>query len=406
MKYAILFLVIVLNFGCSNFQDNHEFESKLNLNFPLDEIDTGLPIINIVVDEGEFLNIYEKFTEDIEIEKASFNLYRNNQLLIEDEKIELELKGNYSRAFPLKSLGVKFEDKYDNRNRFLINPKKVLPHHSIDKIKSIRLRNSGNDFGKTMFKDLSYTELAIEAELDLDLAYGEPSLVFINEEFYGLLNIRTEVNANGISALHGVKKSKITLGKMETQNLIRKNGKSKKIDSLVQAVRDKDLAYIKEEVDLKNFIDYMIFESYIANEDWPHTNVRFFAIGDGKFRFIMHDLDTANEFLINDSPINFIDKRAVNFVSDLFLALYEDEEFNQLFWAKYKTLLDSGLVSADKFKTIVDANFDRIELEMPHQIEKYQSPKTVIEWMVEVDKISGMFEKREQIVKKLVARNF
>ena len=59
--------------------------------------------------------------EEIEID-ATFNLYRNKKLLIENEKAELEIKGNYSTRYDLRSIGVKFEDKFNNKTRTLINP--------------------------------------------------------------------------------------------------------------------------------------------------------------------------------------------------------------------------------------------------------------------------------------------
>jgi len=177
MEKLLFLMLVVLCFGCSKFYTD---ETLLPA-----EIASNLPVINITVDEHEFDEMYEKTDEEIEI-KGKFNLSRNNELLIDNEKVELELKGRFSLRFPLKTLGVKFDDKYDNRDRSLINPATVLPHHSIDKIKAIRLRNSGNDFENTMLKDLSITQLAINAGLDVDLTYGEQVLVYINGEFYGL----------------------------------------------------------------------------------------------------------------------------------------------------------------------------------------------------------------------------
>ncbi|MEM6966340.1 MAG: CotH kinase family protein [Bacteroidota bacterium] len=406
MKRTLLLFSILLFWSCSNFQDNYDYASAVDIDRPLDEIVTDLPIINIVVDAEAFANMYEMFTEDIELETASFNLYRHGELVIENEAIELQLKGNFSKKFPLKSLGVKFDDRYDNSSRALINPSKVLPFHSIEEIKSIRLRNSGNDFVHTMLKDLSYTQLAIAADLDLDLGYGEPSVVFINNEFYGLLNIRTEVNTNGMAALYDVKKSAITLGKIDASNLNKKDGDFEKIDLLVQAINDKDISAIKAQIDLSNFIDYMVFETYIANEDWPHTNVRFFAVGDGKFRCILHDLDKANDRMLRESPVDFIDKRSKSIISELFLVLYKDEVFYTQFWKRYRELLNSGLLSHDKFKAIVEHNMSVIEEVMPLQIKKYESPSTMIEWLIEVDKLHGTFERRERIVKNIVSEDF
>jgi len=255
----------------------------------------ALPIVNIKVDQKAFDKIHEDADEDLEIE-GRFNLYRDDELVIENEAVELEIKGNFSTRFLLKTIGVKFEDKYDNRNRSLINPEQILPHHSLDKIKAIRLRNSGNDFEKTMVKDLSITQLAINAGLDLDLTYGEPSLVFINRKFHGLLNIRTEANTNGMAGLYDAKKSEVTLAKITTQEFIKKDGDFARIDALVNAIENENenLNYLKDEIDINNFIDYMIFQSYIGNTDWPHNNARLYAINNEKFRFVLFDLGIEN----------------------------------------------------------------------------------------------------------------
>jgi len=347
--------------------------------------------------------MYENTDKEIEI-KGYFSLSRDHELLIENEKVELELKGRFSVRFPLKSLGVKFDDKYDNRDRSLINPVTVLPHHSIDKIKAIRLRNSGNDFEKTMLKDLSITELAINAGLNIDLTYGEPVLVYINEEFYGLMNLRTEANTNGMAGLNKADKSDVTLAKITTQELIKKDGDFNRIDALLYAIEDENIAYLKSEIDLSNFIDYMIFQSYIGNTDWPHNNVRFYAINDGKFRFVLFDLDNASRLKIGRSPLKMIDNfLSSNLLSDLFMLLYEDENddaFQIRFLERYKEILQSGNISSTKMEEIVDENSKRIEVEIEHQIAKYDAPRTMLEWQIELDKMMILFRERESAVRE------
>ena len=82
----------------------------------------------------------------------------------------------------------------------------------------------------------------------------------------------------------------------------KKDGDFDRIDDLVDAINEKDIDYLRSEIDIDNFIDYMVFESYIANEDWPSNNVRFHAIEDNKFRFVLFDLDVANQSHLNKSP--------------------------------------------------------------------------------------------------------
>ncbi|MFT5765794.1 MAG: hypothetical protein ACI8X3_003231 [Saprospiraceae bacterium] len=399
MKKFPFLLIIVLLWSCSSFNEDIVL---LDSQVPFSEIETNLPVINIVVDKSEFDEIINQVEEEIEID-GLFNLYRNHELLIEDEAIELEIKGGYSTRYPLKTLGIKFEDKYDNRDRSLINPDRVLPHHNIDKIKAIRLRNSGSDFPNTMLKDLSVTQLAINAGLDLDLTYGEAALVYINGNFYGLLNLRTEANTNGMAGLYGVRKSEITLAKITTHELIKKDGDFARIDAFVQAINQKNIDHLKKEIDLNNFIDYMVFQSYIGNTDWPHNNARFYAINEGKFRFVLFDLDKVAWLEMNKSPLKIIeDERVANVLTDLFFVLYKEETFKQAFWDRYNFLLQSGDISIEKFKPIVEANTDKIKSEIQFQINKYNAPGSMTEWNIELDKLTTLFEERETVVKDLV----
>ncbi len=399
MKNTLYILPLLLIWTCSSFNEPDQINT---VETPFLEVETKLPVINIIVDEADFAEILEKPDEELEID-ASFNLYRDQELVIENEAIEMEIKGGYSIRYPLKTLGIKFEDKYDNSDRSLINPELILPHHNLDKIKAIRLRNSGSDFENTMLKDMSITQLAIQAGLDLDLTYGEASLVYVNDRFYGLLNIRTEGNTNGMAGLNDVKKGDITLAKITTHELIKKDGDFDRIDDLVEAIEEKDIDYLKTEIDLNSFIDYMIFESYLGNTDWPHNNSRFYAIKDGKFRFVLFDLDKVAWLKMDKSPFTIIeDKNKKNVLSDLFLALYNDETFKQDFDERYRTLLQSGDISIDQLRPIVNENSNRISSEIQVQIDKYKSPGSLIEWNIELDKLLILFEEREHVVQGFI----
>jgi len=323
--------------------------------------------------------------------------------VVANQAIELSIKGGFSTKFPLKSLGIKFDKKYDNRDRSLINPKQLLPHHNIDKIKAIRLRNSGSDFRNTMLKDLSITQLTINAGLDIDLTYGEPTLVYINEEFYGLMNLRTEANTNGMAGLYQVKKRDITLAKITTLAFLKKDGDFDRIDRFVAAINESDIVYIKTELDINNFIDYMIVESYLGNTDWPHNNARFYAVKDGPFRFVLFDLDKVAWLKMDKSPLAIItNKQQKNMLTDLFLLLYKEADFQQKFWDRYQLLLKQNALSFDKFKMIVHTNAAEIEPVFPLQINKYNTPNSMTQWMIELDKLLLLFQEREAVVRGFV----
>lgn len=403
MKYLdrniLTALALILVTGCSVYQEEINIDVQDYENLEPSTIETSLKVVNLVVDQKEFDNMYSNVSEEIEIE-GLFNLYKNGQLLIEDELVELELKGTFSVEFPLKSLGIKFDKAYDNSDRKLIDPDN-LSFHDLDKIKAFRLRNSGNDFKFTLLKDMSLTQMAIEAELDLDLSYSEQVVVFVNDSFLGLMNLRTESNANGMSRLYDVGKSKITLAKIVKDGIVeKKDGDFERIDRFFNAISEKDYEYLNDEIDTDNFIDYMIYQSYIGNIDWPHNNVRIFAVNDSPFRFVLFDLDLAILQKTNSAPEKFINNSIDNPITDLFNLFYENEEFKTEYDARYEQLIESDLLNAKKFEGIVEQYKDNIKHLIPTQIEKHEFPRSMTEWLIDIERMKSNFEQREKALKK------
>ena len=404
MKQIIYSSIIVLFiFGCTYFNEEIKIDIQNYKSLTPENIYTDLKIANIILDQNEFEKMYDDFDKEIEID-GLLNLYKNDESLIKNQVVEIQIKGGISRKSPLKSLGIKFNNTYSNTTGNLINPIS-LDFHSLDKISAFRFRNSGNDFYYTMLKDISYTKLAIQANLNLDLMYSEQTIVFVNNVFLGVMNLRTESNANGMSGLYNVNKTDITLAKISGNGeLDKKNGDFNRIDNFINAINNDNYNYLKKEIDVDNFIDYMIFQSYIGNVDWPFNNIRFFAIGNQPFRFVLFDLDKVSGQHIKDSPISFINNPIHNPITDLFNIMYKNEEFKKNYDARFNYLIKSDLLTAQKFNAIVDEYTDNIENTIPINITKYGHPKTLIEWYINISHLKDNFATRETSVKQNVAK--
>ena len=406
---TIFYFFICILLSCSKFTEdlNEDFLSYKQVK--ISNFNTGFPVINIKVNQEEYDEMFLNYTEDIEIE-GFLNLYRNNQRVIFDELVEIEIKGTQSATFSLKSLGIKFDNTFDNSNGELLRPKTILPNHSLKKIKAFRLRNSGNDFQETLIKDISYTQLALSSGLDLDFTYYEPTIVFVNNSFLGIMNLRSEGNTNGISRLNDVKKNAITLVKINSPGeLEKKDGDFERIDKLLKAIEEQNVSFLKENIDINNFIDYLIFQSYIANVDWPYNNVRFYAVNESKFRFVVYDLDWSNTRKKERHPLDFIrnptkyapNKGVKNPITDLFNVLYTDPIFKSQFNNRYIDVINSEVLSSESFNYFIDNNYHIIKEYMPLHIEKYSDIGTVIEWYRNIEYLKESFKKREDNILKI-----
>jgi len=399
MKPIIFSLIILYFFSCTSFSEEIKLDIPNYTSLTSENIKTNLKIANIIVDQNEFDKMYDDYNKEIEIE-GLLNIYKNGVNLIQNQVVEIQIKGGISRESPLKSIGVKFNEPYNNTRRNLINPLS-LDFHSLDQISAFRFRNSGNDFYYTMLKDISYTKLAIEANLNLDLMYTEQTVVFINNSFLGIMNLRTESNANGMSGLYNANKSDITLAKiLSFGELDKKNGDFNRIDNFINAIKNEDYDYLKNEIDLDNFIDYMVFQSYIGNVDWPFNNVRFFAVENKPFRFVLFDLDKVSGQDIKTSPISIINNPISNPVTDLFNIMYKNADFKKLYDERFNFLIQSDLITAERFNNIVDEYTENIENIIALNIDKYKHPNTLIEWYINISRLKNNFKTREVFVKQ------
>ena len=355
-------------------------------------IETDLAVINITVPQADFDYMMGNYTEDIEI-VGHLTMFHFKKQIIKDQLIEISIKGSFTAEYPLKSLKIKFDKNQDNSTGSILNVEDKLANHHLDVIRNFSLRNSGNDFYESYIKDISYSQLAIDMKLDLELSYYRIVQVFVNDKFYGLLNMRTEKNRTALSKLMDVSKGDLNIIKINhigggVEELEYKHGDEAKMNELVTAVFSRNTTKLKELLDLQNVADYIAYQDFIGNSDWPFNNVEIYSVLDGKFRFFLYDLDFAGTrnkyFVLDDNPNGF--------VYNMFKALMEDDATKAMFEESQRKIVNYAHIA--KFKQIVRANAHRIENEISYNISKYAVPSSHAEWYLELEKVQNQYELR------------
>lgn len=359
----------------------------------MDSIETNLPIFNIILPQDSFDLMYEKYNKGL-IMEAQIEYWENKNKKVFTQPGYIEHRGSYSIGFPMKSIGIRFNGKLNNGELQIVSTNKALPGHSLDKLQYIRLRNSGNDDYFTQFKDLALNEFLMSTGLVLELKYGRPAQVFVNNSYYGLLNIRTENNTLALSDLLQVNENDLTMIKMDVDNgnLECREGDQNLCAALQNAIKEKDAQVLELLIDLDNFIDYLIFQDYITNVDWPQNNARMYSVGGGKFKFLLYDLDQAltytkhhrlpqMEFLNDDVSKIYQALRAGNeeFVSKL--------NERQAYWY--------GIFNPDNFDAIVDNFTTQYRGEVDYKIARWGYPASTLQWNVYVEQLKRDFREND-----------
>lgn len=201
------------------------------------------------------------------------------------EPCGIRIFGAYSRALSMKSFCCFFRAQYGASQ---LNYK-LFENSDLSTYEAFVLRNTGQDFKRARMRDAMMTSLVGE-KTTVAVQNYRPVVVYLNNEFWGVYYIREKINENYIAGNYDVSENSVTL--------TRANGvTSDEYQELIRYVKSHDLTveenyqYVLSKIDKENYIDFLCAQIYVANTD--NGNVRFFKSNqmDGKWRWIMFDVD-------------------------------------------------------------------------------------------------------------------
>jgi len=263
----------------------------------------SLPIIDLITDsknlydntdgiyirgagaESAFPHFGANFWEDWE-RPVNFRFTRGTESYAIDAG--LKIFGGWSRGNAQKSFSIFARSKYGTGEMDF----PFFETRDYNLFQSLVMRNSGNDWLRTMFRDGLITGLMEGSGLDLQ-AY-QPVVTYMNGEYWGIYNLREKINEHFVVSKHG--------GKPEDVTLLERNGEiifgdNEAYLDLIDFVSSHNLSntsnykQVEDKVDIENMITYQIAQIYFNNTDWPGNNIKFFKTKNGKWRWILFDTD-------------------------------------------------------------------------------------------------------------------
>jgi len=293
----------------------------------------------------------------------------------------LQIFGGWSRACAQKPLAIFARGKYGTSE---INYR-IFPDLAIDKFESFLLRNSANDWQYTMFRD-AFMQFLVRGSA-IDLQGYRPAVVYLNGEYWGILNIREKLNEHYVAAHHGIDSDHLDL--LENQN----NpiaGEAIRYNQFYSFIQNNDLSlaenydYILTQMDIDNFIDYELAEIYFDNQDWPGNNLKYWCerSENGRWRWILFDTD----FGFGLYDVNKYQNNTLEFAtatngpdwpnppwSTLILRkLLESEDFKVRFINRAADYLNVNFEAA-RVNQQIDYFYNLLSREMPYHLARWQT---------------------------------
>lgn len=253
--------------------------------------------------------------------------------------IELKILGGWSRANAQKSFQIFFCKKTDescglNYELFPGLMSRDGECRSIDFFKSVLLRNGGNDWQYTLYRDALIQGLV--SKFSLDTQASRPLAIYINGEYWGILNMREAYDECYFSQHYGIPLDKSIVyenaGSRPEDIKIGEEDDYQWYTDLLKDVRNTDftqngaLEQFKGKIDFENHALYNAIQCWIANKDWPGNNIRYWRsipnqsneeskknidANDGALRWLLYD----TEFSMNIYDPNHYKENMFNLIT-------------------------------------------------------------------------------------------
>lgn len=281
------------------------------------------------------------------------------------ENVGARITGNWSAGYPQKSIRLYARSEYgaSKMNYAFIDGLMGADGTVIDEYDKITLRNGGTCNALLRFRDLCLQELCEDRAVDVQ--NGEQCIVFINGEFWGMYFMRERLEAEYIESHYGIDKNNVTMVK---------NGTLEEGDEATALAFDEFLRWagtadmtdpanyqkVCDTIDIQNFMDYVTIETYINNVDWATDYLNNWQMwratvpdetingADGKWRFMLYDLDFAADYFENGSTLAgsdslnnlYMGENDYNFVP-MFYNLLNNETFREAFYDTYIEIIET-----------------------------------------------------------------
>ncbi|MCK5740831.1 MAG: CotH kinase family protein, partial [Chlorobi bacterium] len=376
--------------------DLHATNVPATATYFIDE-DFDLPVFAVTADSLDLWDeedgVYNPVIQTKQEVSCHFDFWENDMEYAYGSEAGLRIHGAGSRSFGQKSVRLYARNTYQD-SKF---DYPFLGDNSFPDFDKIILRNGGQEWVRSVIRDGFLSEL-IKTVPTLRMAEYRPAVHFLNGEFWGIIGIREKIDEEYVSRLYDVPLNSLNYIGGDT---LMTRGSRQEFDELLTYIQKTDLsdkanfAYIDSILDMTNFIDYLTFEIYSANFDWPRNNLRLWNSPENgqKWQWIPYDMDMS--YGVGSSSFDdhtFIKAREQDTdVGILVRGMFDNQRFKEDYLNRTADLLNTAFLS-ENIIPIIESLADFVRPLIPRQQKKWWGAAS--EWNRHINDIRIFAEKR------------
>ena len=393
------------------------------------ERDITLPVVSIGVDSlsmfDEVTGMYSlgpyasklepnygaNFWEDWKL-PATFEYFVNGKQKVQ-VNAGISIHGGWSRRFDQRSFAIECGNAYgDERMEY-----QFFKDKDITEFKDIILKNAGSDVSQLKYRDGMITSL-VRANMNVDYQAYQPSSVFVNGRYWGILNVREKLTDDYLKNNYNLDSSEVDLLYNYKEVYA---GSSESFESIYSYIENYDPSnaavyqHIQSVVDIDEFIDYQIAEIFVSNNDWPGYNIRYWKKkGDGnKWRWIMYDCDQSFAYYTDaNEKVNSLENATTEYGSGwpnpsnstlILRNLLYNTTFKNLFVQRFAAHMNSTF-HTDSMKNMVSRIEKLLDGEKQAHLARWGYNDSL--WTIDYNNIINFAERRPALMRGFIKDYF
>ncbi|MEN1760712.1 CotH kinase family protein [Anoxynatronum sibiricum] len=341
------------------------------------------------------------------------------------QQIGVRIHGGFTRAWAQKNLRLYARDSYDTASWF---DYPIFPGHTrtgdgtaMTRYKRLLLRNSGNDWSHSLFRDALIHRLVNPLRVDSQAV--RPTVVYLNGEYWGIHHLRERLDEYYLGEHYNIAPEDLVL--VNERDWEAEVGTAVDIEEFQQHMsRITGFALSEEErfqlaatlIDMDHWYDHLATQLYAANTDWISNNMRVWRKRttayqpdapyghDGRWRWILFDLDYAFDFL----GYGYETHDTVSWLAEesaLFHKLSRSEAFRNGFSSRLADLLNT-VFRTTHVQSEADFFTRQLGEEMPRNIHRWPQYGDMESWHREIQVIHDYAALRPDYLRQHTAAYF
>lgn len=259
----------------------------------------------------------------------------------------------------------------------------LIPRRShIETYETFYLRNGSNMHNVLPYKD-AFMMRTTEGTYNEHMSYT-PVVVFINGEYWGYYELRNKLDDGHFEHAKGIEKDSLDLISVSYWYGLELRAVDGSIEDFVNmrnylgyypTPEDSAFYAIADSIlDVKQFTDYIIAETWFGNLDWPYNNIKAFQDrgGDGRWKYCVIDAELALGIgAWSDANLNLIPGlfSTQQYIEPL-ATLLQNPIYRDYFVNRYADLMNTTFLP-ERTLAMEDSMYAEVLPEMPRQLQRW-----------------------------------